>query len=309
MRAGPRRVRKLTDRHRPTDPADRERFDAGLEWWLADLPNREKEHTRLKAALNNLGWYLAKKDKRRSRAIVSWVSEHPGQATAAAGVLLAVILRVSYSQFYNRLGTTPEEVGLGSPELLAASLPGAAIVVVAITTVVAVASIPPAAVFQGAQDRWLDEGRGHQSKSQLVLFIALVAINLMLFYLIFFEGFLAAVLPLPESVSGGALGAMIGGISGMLGAVCGAAVGSSLRANRDRRRGLRPYVSIQPQLVREAFIANGPVIAFAFLFLFLPLLAAERANRVRRPSGRADLRHRIPTPRDQRGRKQASRRR
>lgn len=123
-----RRVRSLVDRHSPTKDDDRRQFTADLEWWLSDIPNRRQEHKKLTAALRELKWYLGQRDKRRVRAVVSWVSEHPGQATAAAGVLLAVILRVSYSQFYGRLGTTPEEAGLGSGELLAASLPGAIIV-------------------------------------------------------------------------------------------------------------------------------------------------------------------------------------
>lgn len=274
------KVRRLIDQRRPTgdDGGD---FTAALKWWLSDIPNKRAEHKKLKSALSELKWYLAQRDKRRVRAVANWVSAHPGQAFAAVGVLLAVILRVSYAQFYNRLKTTPEEVGLGSAELLAASLPGALIVITIITVLVALIAIPQMAVIEASRDRWLDRGRGQQDKTALILFGLLVVLNVFAFYLLFFEGILAALLAMPQSTSDSTAGMIIGGMSSAIGAVCGAAVGALIRAGINRRRGLRPYVVIRADVARNALIANAPTIAFAFLLLFLPLLAAQRADRVK----------------------------
>jgi hypothetical protein len=54
-----------------------------------------------------------------------------------------------------------------------------------------------------------------------------------------------------------------------------------MKLSRNRRRGLRPYVSIRAASLRDAFVANGPTVAFVFLLLYLPLLALERADRVK----------------------------
>jgi len=92
---------------------------------------------------------------------------------------------------------------------------------------------------------------------------------------------LEEVIPVPLSMSNTALGAMIGGISGALGAIFGPAVSALIRAAMHYHRGLRPYVTIRAQSLSKAFLAIGPTIAFVFLLLFLPLLAAERADRVK----------------------------
>lgn len=80
-------------------------------------------------------------------------------------------------------------------------------------------SVPQMAVIQGTRDRWLDQGRGQQSRRDLIIFVGLVALNLLGFYLVIFQGLLADVLPVPQTVSDSALGAMIGAISGAVGAV------------------------------------------------------------------------------------------
>lgn len=275
-----REVRNVVDRRRPS-LEDREAFARALQWWLDDIPSKRAEHKKLNSALRDLKWYLAHRDKRRVRAVVTWVSAHPGQAVAAVGVLLAVILRVSHAQFYGRLRIAPEEVGLGSAELLAASLPGAMIVLAVLTGLVALIAMPQMAVIQAYRDRSLDRGRGHQDKRSLVIFVALVALNGLAFYLLYFEGLLAEFLPMPRSMSDGTAGMIIGGVSGAIGAVCGAAFGSLVRAEINRRRGLRPYVVVRGEVVRNAFVANAPTFAFLFLLFFLPMLAAQRADRVR----------------------------
>lgn len=251
-----RRVRALIERHRPEDGA-REDFATALEWWLRDIPNKRGEHKRLAQALRELKWYVATKGRRRSRAVATavatWVLEHPGQAAAALGVLLAVILRVSYAQFYGRLGTSPDEVGLDSAELLAASLPGALIILAAITGLVALISVPQMAVMEATEDRWLDRGRGQQSNRDLVIFLGLVALNALGLYLVVFAGLLDDVIPVPLSMSNTALGAMIGGIGGGVGAIFGTPVGALIPAVKHYHRGLRPYVTIRARSLSKAF--------------------------------------------------------
>jgi hypothetical protein len=275
------KVGRCVDRFRGA--IDDAELSAALEWWEGDLPYKRQEYPKLRSALADLARHLRKKaTPRRLRAIVQWASDHPGQVAAAVGLILAAILRVSYAQFYGRLGVRPEEVGLGSAELLVASLPGTVLVLVLITAAATVVSMPKIALDDAQKARVEDEGRGQQAASHVALFLVLVCVDLILMYQVLVNGFLLDRIPVPESMSGGALGAMIGAISGAIGFLLGASTfGSLVLAFRVRHRGLRPYVVFGGQSFKDGIIASAPTFSLLFLLFVLPLIAADRADRVR----------------------------
>jgi hypothetical protein len=59
-----------------------------------------------------------------SRRFLGWIRHDTAASLAVGGLVLYVILRLPYSIYYAKLGTTPEEVGLSYADLLGKSTLG-----------------------------------------------------------------------------------------------------------------------------------------------------------------------------------------
>lgn len=77
-----------------------------------------------------------------SEDLKKWLAANVVPALTLIGVTLYVLLRLPYAMYYGRLGTTPEDVGLGYVEMLAQSALGlGAVVFVGVLTVAIVATL------------------------------------------------------------------------------------------------------------------------------------------------------------------------
>lgn len=253
-----------------------------LDAWGTRLPPRRNHVRGWDHALNELRQCLREGRSTGKRAygarIVEWAAKNAGSYVGLLGIVAAAFLSISYGHFYEPLGIEPEEAGFGTTTLLLGSLPGTLVLVFVVAAYLTCVLLPLFAFSTAARERALGQSSSQQRWHVSVLAL-LIAFDLLVGgFACWRINFGRATLPGTISPTYVLFVSVLtaGGITGLFGSL----LSQLLSMRWAVRRKAHPLIAFRYSDLRIVSIVALPC-AMALVLLWLPVIAADRADAVR----------------------------
>jgi hypothetical protein len=144
-------------------------------WRTQRFPARRDSLAGPDAAFSDLQRWVMGGGQKTAQPAVNWVVVHAPQLLAVSAVLASALFGLYYSDFYESLGVSPEEVGIGSTEILTRSVMGGVALAFLFAFVLLLALLPTIAVLTPELDDKTAIQRRRPAPLEWVGFLGLMA--------------------------------------------------------------------------------------------------------------------------------------